>query len=269
MKVKIALCQMYKTEPPEKNRETLKKQMAEAAALGADFFVVPEEWNTTLQDKASEEAGTEDVGGPSYTVLQEGAKKYGYYVIGGSVPIYKEDRYTNTTFVFDREGNEIARYDKIHMFDLVLSNGEEAKESAHVYPGGETCTFETEFGTMGTAICYDLRFAGQFVKMARDGARIIFLPAEFTFETGEKHWLNLCKARALDTQCFFVAVNTPYEEELKIPSYGHSCVFDPWGEEVLVMDEKPGLAVTEIDLDRVDEIRNRLPVLAGQRPDIY
>ena len=265
---KIALCQMDVTRKIPENHEALKRYMEDAAKQGADFFVPPEMWSCSFNPKTFRE-DCEDKDGPSYTLMQEGAKEYGFYVVGGSIPIRNGERVNNSCFVFDRQGNEIANYNKIHMFDLVTETGVDIRESANIAPGEATVTFDTEFGKCGVAICYDLRFPGQFLKMAKEGARLFFLPAAFMNETGKKHWLTLSKARALDTQCFFAAVGVAYREEAKAPCFGHSCIFDPWGDPVVEMDEKPGLTVAEIDLDLVDKYRAKLPVLQHQRPDIY
>ena len=268
MKVKIALCQMRVTKYPEENRETLAKYMEEAAAAGCDFFVPPEMWSCSFDPKTMA-AEREEADGPSYQLMKEAAAKYGMYIVGGSIPVINGDRLDNACFVFDREGNEIARYNKIHMFDLTTADGVEIKESARVVPGNDIVVFDTEFGKMGVAICFDLRFAGLFLKMAEQGAKVIFLPAEFTHETGKHHWVPLARARAIETGSLFVAVDAAYRDDLKVPSYGHSCVIDPWGAIIEEMDGEPGMVIVEAELDQVDQVRARMPVLDLQRHDLY
>ena len=153
--------------------------------------------------------------------------------------------------------------------DFITKDGVKLFESETFEPGYSPFLFDTEFGKIGVTICYDLRFSGLFVKLAEEGAGLIFAPAAFTYETGEKHWLTLTRARALDSQSFLVACGVPYMEDAKVPDFGHSVIWGPWGEELLQMDEKPGLVIQEIDLDLLQAARSKLPVLSNQRHDIY
>ena len=268
MEIKIALAQTVVARDREENRALVKEWLKEAGEKGVDFFVLPEFWTCRFNPKHKDEV-TEERGGVSYTILQEAAKEYGMYVIGGSMPIWNGERAANRCFVFDRNGEELGFYDKTHMFDIETKDGRAIRESANVKPGDHMLVFDTEFGKAGVAICYDLRFPGLFVKMAEAGADFLFLPSGFTFETGSKHFLPLCKARAIDAQCFLISADAAKAEDSKVPTFGHSCVYGPWGEELFLTDEKPGLCYTTIDSDLISSARAKLPVISGQRHDLY
>jgi predicted amidohydrolase len=176
------------------------------------------------------------------------------------------DKLANRGFVIDGAGEVRARYDKIHLFDVDLATGERWRESAMYRAGNTAVVVEgTPVGRLGLTICYDLRFAGLFQRLSEAGADVIAVPAAFTVPTGKAHWSVLLRARAIEAEAFVVAAAQAGLHEDGRSTYGHSLVADPWGTVVVEMDAVPGLAFAELDLDRIAEVRARIPVLKHRR----
>ena len=174
-----------------------------------------------------------------------------------------EDRIANTTLVFDRTGREIARYRKIHLFDITAPDGTEYKESAAIKPGEAVVTYDCEGVTVGCAICYDLRFPALFQALAAKGATMIALPAAFTLQTGKDHWDVLCRARAIETETYFCAAaqTGAFQQGNETRhTYGNSLVADPWGLVVARASDGVGVVSARIDPARVDKVRAMIPV---------
>ena len=259
MKCKIALCQMVTRPDVQDNYDAARDLLAEAARQGADIAILPEIWTTRITPKNCLE-NAETVGGPAYTLMQAAAKEHNMYIFGGSIPIAHGDKIDNACFVFDRSCSQIGRYDKCHLCDIDVDGGVSSKESAFVVPGDHQLVVDTEFGKVGVLICYDLRFPSMFLKLAQMGAEMIVLPAAFHIQTGKAHWDFLTRARAVDTQV---------DRDAKFVTYGHSRLVDPWGEVLCEMGEEEGVAVIEVETDRVKEIRRQLQSLKHQRPELY
>lgn len=201
-------------------------------------------------------------GGPAYTMLQSVAREHGVWVHGGSLNERDGERLFNTSLVFDREGREVARYRKIHMFDVVTPDGEVFRESATYTPGSDIVTFDMEGVTVGCAICYDLRFAELFLAFARRGAQVIVLPAAFTMMTGKDHWEVLLRARAIETQAYLLAPNqfgAYVEEGAPRMNYGNSLVADPWGTVIARAQGGVGWTSARLDLGYLAKVRADLP----------
>jgi nitrilase len=204
--------------------------------------------------------------GPAYALLRDTARRFGLYVHGGSLIERCGDKLFNTTLVFDPDGAEIARYRKIHLFDIVAPDGSGYRESATYASGREIVTCEIAGATAGCAICYDLRFPELFLALRRQGAEVIFLPAAFTLQTGKDHWETLIRARAIETQCWFVASATwgrhagPGGEPRH--TYGHSLICDPWGHVVARASDGIGWATARIDRNLTAKVRADMPVMA-------
>jgi len=268
MKCKIALCQMRTRPDVQDNYDACKTLLAEAGRQGADIAILPEIWTTRITPKTCLD-NAEEIGGPAYTLMQAAAKEHNMYIFGGSIPIRHGERIDNAAFVFDRNGNELGQYNKCHLFDIEVDEGVSSKESSFVVPGDHTLVVDTEFGKVGVLICYDIRFPSMFLKLAEIGAEMIVLPAAFHIQTGEAHWDFLTRARAVDTQVFFAAVGCATDRDASFITYGHSRLVDPWGEVLTEMGEEEGVAVVEIDTDRVKEIRRQLQCLRHQRHELY
>ena len=207
----------------------------------------------------------EEEGGPLWTALSGLAKEFGIYLSAGSVPERTpEGKIRNTAYVFDRQGNQIAKHSKVHLFDIDVKGGQSFKESDTLTPGDHSTVFETEFGIMGLCICFDFRFPELARRMALDGAKAIFVPAAFNMTTGPAHWEVMFRSRAVDNQVFTFGTAPARDKTASYHSWGHSIAVSPWGTILNQMGAEAGIQVTEIRLEEADEIREQLPLLKGR-----
>ncbi len=236
-----------------------------------DWVLLPEHFDWAGGVKADKLMNAERFpGGPAYTMAQRQAVKHRIFVHAGSImeTIDGEDRIHNTSVVFNREGVEIARYRKIHLFDITTPDGTSYKESATVKPGDQVVTYDCEGVTVGCSICYDLRFPDLFQALAEKGAEIIALPAAFTMQTGKDHWEVLLRARAIETETYVCASAqtgsfTVGNEQRH--TYGHSLVADPWGHVVAKASDGVGIVSARIDKAQVKRVRGLIPVAEHRR----
>ena len=269
MKVKIAQIQAHVYEEKSKNLEELERNLKRIKDENIDLVTLGEMFNCPYQTPCF----------PVYAEMEQGetwqrlsalAKKYQIYLSAGSVPEKdKEGHVYNTAYVFDRQGNQIAKHRKVHLFDIAVKGGQCYQESATLTAGDQITVFDTEFGKMGICICFDCRFPEIVRLMTLQGARTILVPAAFNMTTGPAHWELMFRGRAVDNQCYMIGTSDARDEQAGYISWGHSLVVSPWGDVVTQMDEKPGIQITEIDLDRVDAIREQLPLLSARRMDLY
>jgi predicted amidohydrolase len=264
---KIALCQMMVVSVKEHNMKRAEKYISEAAGNGAQVVCLPEIWICPYDVKLFG-SYAEPENGPSVSFMRDTARKHGIYLIGGSIPELAgpdEDkkggsRVYNTSFVFSPSGEMIAKHRKVHLFDVDIENGIRFKESEFFSAGSGPTLFDTEFGKMGLAICFDLRFPEMFRIMAEEGAEIIFLPASFNMTTGPVHFELLIKSRALDNQFYLAANASARNKETSYLSWGHSCVATPWGEIAASADEKESIVYATIDPDYIKKVRKEIPI---------
>lgn len=273
--LKIALCQMLcsrkKTmeENKAENWSIAEGLVAEAAESGAQMIVLPEIWNCPYTNKCFEPY-SEPEDGKTVKLMSSWAKKHGIYLIGGSIPEKRESgKVYNTCYVFDREGKIIAKHSKAHLFDINVPGKIKFMESEVLTPGDSSTVFETEYGMMGVAICFDVRFPELIRKMALEGAKLVFLPASFNMTTGPAHWDITMRVRAMDNQLFFAACAPARCTEASYVGFGNSCVADPWGEFIAHADETPQILYANIDFDRIEEVREQLPLMRNRRPELY
>jgi predicted amidohydrolase len=247
-----------------------------AAAIDADrpdVVSLPEIWtclggNRAIKHEQAEKLpayGSNEPGGAAYEFLRGVARSQRIVVHGGSIGEAGSEKLFNTTVVFDPDGTEIARYRKIHMFDIVTPDGKGYRESAVYGAGKDVVTYETQGVKVGCAICYDVRFPELFLSLRRAGAELIFLPSAFTLQTGKDHWEVLIRARAIETQCWFAAPAT-YGKHLDAAgearfTYGHSLLCDPWGQVVAKVSDGIGWATARIDQSLTARVRRDMPVL--------
>ena len=234
----------------------------------ADLVMLPEMWNGPYDSRLFP-TFAEPEGGPSWQFLSELAKERRVFLCGGSIAECDGDRIYNTAYVFDPEGNQIAKHRKMHLFDIDVKGGQRFFESDTLSSGDDVTVFYTPFGKMGLCICYDFRFPELSRLMVDAGARIILVPAAFNMTTGPAHWELLFRQRAVDNQVYTVGTAPARDPDASYRSWGHSIVCSPWGEVLMQMDEAESVAVTELDLDRVEEIRTQLPLLLQRRTDVY
>ncbi|WP_431282241.1 carbon-nitrogen hydrolase family protein [Humitalea sp. 24SJ18S-53] len=241
------------------------------AADRPDMVVLPEIWTCLGGDRATRFAAAEVLGADpngAYALIQTLARKHGIFIHGGSIGEDGGEKLFNTTVAFGRDGRELARYRKIHMFDITRPDGTGHRESNTYRAGSEVVTYQAEDLTIGCAICYDVRFPELFLDLRRRGADVIMLPAAFTLATGKDHWDTLLRARAIETQSWLVAPATwGRHAEPKGPreTYGHSLICDPWGHVVARASDGVGFVTAPIDNRLTARIRRDMPVLEHRR----
>jgi predicted amidohydrolase len=258
--MKIACVQMdIAFGEPEKNFENVQKYIEEAAKAGADVIVLPEMWNTGYA--LNNLSNLADVNGDkTKQMLAQNAKQYGVNIIGGSVATKREDGFYNTMYVVNRVGEIIAEYDKAHLIKLM-------DEHLFMNPGQKPNNFEIDGTTCGGVICYDLRFPEWIRTHTIKGAKVMFIPAEWP-KTRIDHWQILLQARAIENQCFIIAVNrvgTDPNNEFN----GHSMVVAPWGEVLIGDQSSEGIFYTDLDLEEVDRVRKTIPIYQDRRSELY
>jgi deaminated glutathione amidase len=266
----VAVLQMNSKADRGENIATALALIDRAAATGARVVALPEVWPYLGPDEANREHA-ESVPGPITDLLAERARRHGIYIHGGSIYESRQGDpgMYNTTVLIDPLGEIIARYSKIHMFDVVLEGGDEFRESATVTPGNEIVVTEIDNMPVGLAICYDLRFPELFRILALKGAQAVILPAAFTLMTGKDHWETLIRARAIENEIFMIA---PAQWGSYLPGkwcYGRSMVVDPWGTVVATAPDGVGIAQATIDPMRVETVRRQIPSLLNRRPGAY
>lgn len=269
MKFKLAQLQMPVFEDKERSVAYMREMAERAVKMGADFLALPEMFACPYTvDNFPVYA--ESAGGPLWQACSELAGKLHVYLSAGSMPERDENgNIYNTAYVFDREGRQIARHRKMHLFDIHVEGGQHFQESATLTAGNTSTVFDTEYGRFGLCICYDFRFPELGRLMALKGAKVILVPAAFNMTTGPAHWEIMLRGRAVDNQCFVIATSDARDENSGYISWGHSMIVSPWGDIVQEMDEKEGIMITEIDLNYVEEIRRQLPLLSARRTDLY
>ncbi|MEZ0481750.1 carbon-nitrogen family hydrolase [Planococcus sp. SSTMD024] len=257
--MKIACVQMnIAFGDPETNFQRVKGYLEKAAENGAQLIVLPEMWNTGYALTELDELA--DGNGRTADFLKRFAKEHKVHIVGGSVSTKKEDGFYNTMYVVDSTGALVSEYDKAHRFGLM-------DEHIHLEEGQSLGTFELDGETYGGVICYDIRFPEWLRAQALNGAKAIFVPAEWPAARID-HWRILLQARAIENQCFIIAANRVGSDP-KNEFGGHSMVIAPWGEVRMDMDQEEGIGYTDIDLSEVDEVRGRIPVFDDRRVPLY
>ncbi len=265
--MKVSLIQMNSGADKGANLASAAALIERAVAEDRpDWILLPECFDYMGGDPASKRAAAERVPeGPAYRLMRDLAARHRVFIHAGSIleAIPGDERIGNTTLAFDRAGAEIARYRKIHLFDITAPDGTDYKESASIKPGEAVVTYEAEGVTVGCSICYDLRFPALFQALAAKGATMIALPAAFTMQTGKDHWEVLCRARAIETETYFCAAaqtgSFTQGNETR-HTYGHSLVADPWGHVIARASDGVGTVSARIDPSRVEKVRAMIPV---------
>ena len=256
---RVAALQMVSTPDRDRNLADAERLIAEAAADGAQLVLLPEYFcfmGFKDTDKLAVREAYRD--GPIQRFLADAARRHKLWVIGGTLPVTAPEpsRVLNTTLVFDPQGHEAARYDKIHLFNF--EKGEESFDEARtICPGDEVRTFQSPFGRVGLSVCYDLRFPELYRRMG--DCALIVVPSAFTYTTGRAHWEMLLRARAVENQCYVLAAAQGGKHENGRRTWGHSMLIDPWGEIVAVRDEGAGVVACTLERTRIDEVRQSLP----------
>jgi len=267
--IKVAALQMRSGTEPEPNLLELEALVGEAAAAGASYAVSPEVTVVFAENRE----GLSRVAGPyennaALARVSQLARQHSIFLHLGSLAVALPDgRFANRSVVFGPDGQVVATYDKIHLFDAALPGLAAYRESA-TYAGGDLAVVAPVDGMrLGLSICYDVRFPALYRALAEGGAQVIAVPAAFTAPTGRAHWEVLLRARAIETGCFVIAAAQGGVHQNGRATWGHSMIIDPWGEIVAQLPhDEPGVLLAEIDLGKVDEARGKVPALANARP---
>jgi deaminated glutathione amidase len=266
--MRIALLQMTSGIDPAVNAAAIVDAVAEAVAGGAAMLFTPEMSGLIDRDRARAKGSIVAEGDdPVLAAVRALAARHGIWVHIGSLAVKAEggDKFANRGFVIDPGGAVVARYDKMHLFDVDLPTGESWRESNAYVAGAGPVVAETPLGTLGLSICYDLRFPALYQALSGVGATLLSIPSAFTVPTGQAHWHVLMRARAIENACFVVAAAQTGTHEDGRSTYGHSLVVGPWGDVLLDMGEDAGLGFCDLDLSHVDDARRRIPVIAHRR----
>ncbi|MBC7162209.1 MAG: carbon-nitrogen hydrolase family protein [Immundisolibacter sp.] len=267
-----AVVQMVSGSDLAANLASAGRLIGQAAQAGARLVALPENFallGRREQDKLA--VAEPDGAGPIQDFLAEMAQRHGIYLVGGTIPLHGADpqRVRAACLLHGPDGRCLARYDKIHLFDVEVgdpSSGERYRESASIEPGDAVVTVDTELGCIGLAVCYDLRFPELFRALLARGAQILVLPSAFTEITGAAHWHLLCRARAVENLCYLLAPGQGGQHDNGRRTYGHSLIAGPWGEVLAeYADTGEGVACAQIDLAAMDRLRARFPALLHRR----
>ena len=268
---KAALIQMRSGLASAANLDAAVRMIGEAKSAGADYVQTPEMTNIMELKREQLFANiVEEAADTSLATLRELARKLGIFIHVGSLAIkLSAEKAANRSFLIAPTGEIAARYDKIHMFDVDLANGESYRESRNYRPGEQAVLSDLPWGRLGLTVCYDLRFPALYRALAEAGATMLAIPSAFTQQTGEAHWHVLNRARAIENGCFVFAAAQGGKHENGRETYGHSLIVDPWGRILAEGGAEPGVVMAEIDLADVAKARARIPSLQhGRRFEI-
>ena len=267
---KIAALQMASGPQLQANLMEAGRLIKEAAAQGAGMVVLPETFVLMGKQEQERLAIAENAGdGPIQQFLQQQAQKYKVWIVAGTIPIRSDDpdHAYATSFLYNAQGDVVARYDKIHLFDaMVGENRDTYTESAATKPGTQPIVVDTPFGRLGMSVCYDLRFPELYRRLSAEGAQILVVPSAFTEITGKAHWDVLLRARAIENLCYVVAAAQGGYHVNGRTTYGHSMVVDYWGNILNMREKGAGIVTASLDLASLEQQRKTFPVLSHRCP---
>lgn len=272
--MKTALLQLNSSDNPRDNLRTTREQLRDAAGQGAQFVLTPEVTNCVSANRAHQvEVLQHEADDLTLAGLRAEAVGLGIWISIGSLALKTDDadgRFANLSFLINPKGEIVARYDKIHMFDVDVSETETYRESAGYRPGNRAVLAQTPFGTVGLSICYDIRFAYLYRALAQAGADILLAPSAFSPVTGAAHWQPLLQARAIETGCYVLAAAQTGTHDAAAGksrvTYGHSMVISPWGEIIAEAGTEIGTVMIDLDAEEVSHARKRIAALKHDRP---
>jgi predicted amidohydrolase len=266
--MRIGLAQLNSRQDKSANLAAAGEAVDRLAADGVDFVLLPETFNHLGSDEDNATAA-ETIPGPTTDWARGKAREHRVFVHCGSLIERRGGKLLNTSVVYDRTGVEVARYSKIHLFDVQLPDGTAYMESKAITPGDEVVALDCEGITVGLSICYDLRFSELFNALADRGAQLLLVPAAFTVATGISHWEPLLRARAIENGCYVAACGQWGPSRPGKACYGHSMVVDPWGVVIAQCREGVGILSAELDLEYLRSVRERMPVQRHRRRDLF
>ena len=264
----IASIQMVSTTRRADNLAEVECLLLQAKQAGAELALLPENFPMMAQEDAGVLNIKESIGqGPIQDFLSQQARKHAMWIVAGTIPIVSEDpeKVYAACLIYDAQGERIARYDKIHLFDVELEGDESYRESATMMAGSQPLVIDTPFARLGIAICYDLRFPEMFRYLIDQGAELIAVMAAFTATTGEAHWECLLRARAIENLCYIAASNQGGLHENGRETFGNSMIIDPWGRVRGRLEKGSGVVTAEIDIASMQQTRNSFPCLQHRK----
>ena len=265
---KIALIQMNSSSRVEDNLKLAEHLLTQASQNNATLAVLPENFSQMpLTEKQRLEAAEEPGKGPIQEFLSTVSSKLNLWLIAGTISIKtnRENKVFSSCLCYDNHGKFQARYDKQHLFDVDLANGESYRESSFIKHGDELKLVDTPLGKVGLSICYDLRFPEYYRLLSQQNVQLLTVPAAFTYTTGLAHWLPLLQARAIENQCYVIAPAQTGTHDNGRTTYGHSVAFDPWGKRIALLNSDNGVVFADIDLNYLNEVRSQIPCLMHRR----
>jgi omega-amidase len=266
--ISIGICQLKQGYDFEKNLSKALDMIDEAVSRGSDIVVLPEMFFTPYETASIRRAAP--MASSATVALKEKAAGLGTYIVAGSMPAEADGRrFFNRSHVIDRNGQEVFRHNKIHLFDCNPPGGPKVKESEIIMPGDSLGTFDTPWGRSSVIICYDIRFSPLAQLLADEDIHLLFVPAAFSLATGDAHWKMLMRMRSVEIQSYVIGVQPAYNPDLKYVPYGHSMITSPWGDVVLDAGLDEVVEVVKLDLTQVESIRDRFPLLSHRRKDLY
>lgn len=267
-KFKLAVIQIRTELDKAVTMEKAERMVKEAAQNGAKVVVLPEMFNCPYAHGWFRKFADAEKG-ESVETMSRWARENGIILVGGTIPEKAGEKLYNTCFVFNEQGQIIAKHRKAHLFDVDIKGGIRVMESKSFAAGNEITVFDTSLGRMGVIVCFDIRFPEMVRAMAKRGAEVIFCPAQFNMTTGPKHWELSIRARAIDNEVYFVGASSARYEGFDYEAWGHSTVADPFGIVVATCDETEQILYCDIDLNEVDSVRQQLPTFLKLREDMY
>lgn len=267
---RVAAIQLKAFGTPEENLAVARDYIAGAAQAGARLVVLPEHFVYYNEEDLTAVAEQElDIYGPARSFFAEQARSHGIWLVAGTLPLFEAGDTSKpfaASLLYDPQGRELARYNKVHLFDvLVQATGRRYYESDRYQPGDQPVSASSGVGHIGMSVCYDLRFPEYYRLLVAQGAEILVAPSAFTAATGEAHWRLLLQARAVENLCYVIGANLCDRDHPGKPTWGGSAIIDPWGEVLASMDDEEGFIVANIDRQRLRDLRDSMPVLDHRR----
>ena len=268
--MKAAVIQMVSTEKLEENLASAADFIRQAVNEGAEFCLLPENFPLMGMQERDKLAIREDrTRGPIQTFLEDQARSHHVWILGGTIPLVANsaDHIRSACLLFDPDGNQVARYDKMHLFDVCVDADTEEvyNESGTIEAGDAIVVAKTPFANIGMSVCYDLRFPEMYRNMQSQAVNMITVPSAFTYRTGQAHWETLLRARAIENLCYVLAPNQGGKHINDRQTWGHSMIVDPWGEILVCIESGPGVACAEIDLNSLQRLRQEFPALEHRK----
>lgn len=274
--MRLSLLQIPNFSDNEKNLDYAIQKINECSQKGSDVIVLPEMFSCSYKNSAFPLFAQED-GGTNWKKLSDCARENSIYLVAGSMPeleITRDccehiEKIYNTCYVFDKNGKQIAKHRKVHLFDCDYKNGVKFHESDTLSAGNSITIFDTEYGIIGVMICFDIRFPEFSRLYVENGANLVVVPAAFNLTSGPKYWDLMFRTRAVDNQIFFAGCSPARDENASYKAWGHSIVTNPFGEILGELDEKEGVLTCEIDFSTLEDFRTQSPILKSVRKDLY